>query len=182
MEKHSSSVLAETGSGDDLPAIREVEIFVEEWDQLLRSITRARGRLSQLAPPARLGPSHYWIMRTISENQPCRLTDVARTVGLSVAGASQMVRTLERRGLLSCGSDKSDGRALMLRMTPKGDAALAQRAEEAWTRIRYLSKRLTPQERSAAIKLLPRLREIIEEIDVDGGQPHTYRLKAHPAD
>ena len=166
MKKHSPSALTKTEPHED-PAIVESESFVQEWDQLLRSITRLRGRLSQLAPPARLSNSHYWIMRAISADQPCRLSDVARSVGLSVAGTSQLVRTLERRGLLSCGSDDNDRRSVLLRMTSKGDAALSQRAEEAWMRIHYISQQLTPDERKAAIKLLPRLRRIMEEIDVD---------------
>lgn len=91
-----------------------------------------------------------------------RLTDLAEQAQVTKQTAGFLVNQLERGGYVQREPDPGDGRARLVRITPKGQAAVAAaRAAEAaveaeWTR--HLGGNVTAQLRRA----LTRLREITD--------------------
>lgn len=91
-----------------------------------------------------------------------RLTDLAEQAQVTKQTAGFLVNQLERGGYVQREPDPGDGRARLVRITPKGQAAVAAaRAAEAaveaeWTR--HLGKSATAQLRRA----LTQLREITD--------------------
>jgi DNA-binding MarR family transcriptional regulator len=58
---------------------------------------------------------------------PARLTDLAAAEGISQPSMTALVTRLADRGLVERASDPSDGRAVLLSLTPAGADLLAQR-------------------------------------------------------
>jgi DNA-binding MarR family transcriptional regulator len=91
-----------------------------------------------------------------------RLTDLAEQAQVTKQTAGFLVNQLERGGYVQREPDPGDGRARLVRITPKGQAAVAAaRAAEAaveaeWTR--HLGRNVTAQLRRA----LTQLREIAD--------------------
>ncbi|MFG1781423.1 MarR family winged helix-turn-helix transcriptional regulator [Rhodococcus oryzae] len=93
-----------------------------------------------------------WWLNTHDEN-PNQLA-VARQAGTDVKMTSQVVRTLEKKGLIERHVDPADTRARLLRVTESG-AALAPRAIEA---VEAVDRRFfEPVDRGEATELLRRL-------------------------
>ncbi|MET4613050.1 DNA-binding MarR family transcriptional regulator [Rhodococcus sp. PvR044] len=93
-----------------------------------------------------------WWLNTHDEN-PNQLA-VARQAGTDVKMTSQVLRTLEKKGLIERHVDPADTRAKLLRVTDSG-AALAPRAIEA---VEEVDRRFfEPVDRGEATELLRRL-------------------------
>jgi DNA-binding MarR family transcriptional regulator len=108
-------------------------------------ITLAQGRIA-----ARIGPSGT------------RLTDLAEQALVTKQTANHLVDQLERAGYVRRVPDRTDGRARLVQIAPRGEqvVALARRVEAAveaeWTA--HLGEEATAQLRAA----LERLREITD--------------------
>lgn len=97
-------------------------------DGLTRLAAVARQLDWQVAEAAGLSPTQADILCFVA-NRPtgARLTDVAAHVGVRKATASDAVAALERKTLVRKYADATDGRAVTLKATGKG-----QRAAQAW--------------------------------------------------
>jgi DNA-binding MarR family transcriptional regulator len=97
-------------------------------DGLARLAAVARQLDWQSAENAGLSPTQADILRFVA-NRPAgaRLTAAAAHVGVRKATASDAVTALERKALISKQADASDGRAVALKATLKGD-----RVAQSW--------------------------------------------------
>ncbi|MFQ3555594.1 MarR family transcriptional regulator [Streptomyces gramineus] len=94
---------------------------------------------------------------------PLRLTELARAEGVSQPGMTQLVGRLERAGLVTRGADRTDGRGVLVEITPTGLAVFRQRRAERADALRELIKELTEPEQRAVRLALPALARAIEE-------------------
>lgn len=91
-------------------------------DGLARLAAVARQLDWQVAASAGLSPTQADILRFVaSRPEGARLTAVAAHIGVRKATASDAVTTLESKSLLRKQADPSDGRAIALRGTAKGN-------------------------------------------------------------
>lgn len=73
--------------------------------------------------------AHHPVFENI-DPEGTRLTLLADRAGMTHQSMGELVATLERRGYLERGADPSDGRARLVRLTPKGRRAVRQAIEE----------------------------------------------------
>jgi DNA-binding MarR family transcriptional regulator len=71
-----------------------------------------------------LGNSDGFVFRALA-TRPMTVSDLAVRLGISKQGAGQIVDDMQRRGYLERRPDPADGRARLLFLSPRGDAALA---------------------------------------------------------
>ncbi|WP_308117624.1 MarR family winged helix-turn-helix transcriptional regulator [Streptomyces anatolicus] len=94
------------------------------------------------------------------DDRPKRLTELIASEQLSQPGLTQLVKRLERDGLVERGRDPRDGRAVLVRITQKGrnigESCRGERAEQ----LAPLIALLTPAERRALARALPALRRL----------------------
>jgi DNA-binding MarR family transcriptional regulator len=66
--------------------------------------------------------SEYTTLMCLSEapNRELRMTDLARTTGLSASRTTRLVDDLQSRGLVTKVASSSDGRGNVARLTPRG--------------------------------------------------------------
>jgi len=84
-------------------------------------------------------PSHGTAFQVISADGS-RVTDLAARAGMTKQAMTELVAHLERAGYLDRGPDPADGRARLVRLTPKGWECTAARAivgqiEAEWTEL-----------------------------------------------
>lgn len=77
-------------------------------------------------------PSHlFGTLARIRDLQPVRITDVAEVMESERSTTSRQISELTSLGLVGREPDPADGRAVVVRLTPKGEAAIG-RVYDAW--------------------------------------------------
>jgi DNA-binding MarR family transcriptional regulator len=79
-------------------------------------------------------PGHGCVFRFIDPDEGSRLTDLAERAGLTKQAVGEVVADLEELGYVERAPDPSDGRAKIVRLTPKGIAGV-QTAERLFADI-----------------------------------------------
>lgn len=97
---------------------------------LLRLSTAMRSQAWEWAESAGLTPTQGEILVLLMQRKnPLRLGDIARETALTAATTSDAVSTLEAKGLIEKRRTTEDGRALAVKLTPRGRTA-AKRAQQ----------------------------------------------------
>jgi len=85
------------------------------------------------------GHSDGFVFRTLGA-APMTISALAERLGISKQGAGQIVDDMERRGLVVRKPDPTDGRARLLHLSERGEAALATARKFHQTYERRLRK------------------------------------------
>jgi DNA-binding MarR family transcriptional regulator len=114
----------------------------QRWNELLHEQFAARGF-------AEVRPSYGSILLPLFEEDGLRMGELARRARLSKQTMTTMVRLLERDGLVTRLPDPGDGRAALIRLTPRA-RAFRPVAEEALRNLEArVAERLTKKQASA---------------------------------
>jgi DNA-binding MarR family transcriptional regulator len=97
----------------------------------------------------------------LNREGPRRLTELARAEGVSQPNMTQLVTRLERAGLAERAADASDGRGVLVAVTPAGLEVLARRRAERAAALRLLMDDMTGPERQATTTALLALARVI---------------------
>lgn len=85
---------------------------------------RAVARVNQAGPQPKLRPAHTRLLPHI-DVEGTRLTELARRLGITKQAVGQLVDDLVQSEVLELAPDPTDGRARLVRFTPKGVAAIS---------------------------------------------------------
>ncbi len=96
------------------------------------------------------------MLRLIGAGQLLRVGDLAERLGLTTAGATRMLDTLESLGYASRarGANQTDQRKVYVALTPGGDAALRAADAVYLARVSEMTRRLSASERAQLATLL----------------------------
>jgi DNA-binding MarR family transcriptional regulator len=94
-------------------------------EQLTRDVGHLSRLMIQLAGPD-LTRTESILLGAVSE-QPRRITELARFIGVTQPGITTVVKSLEERGLTRREPDPGDGRAVQIRLTERGRALIEER-------------------------------------------------------
>ncbi len=137
-------------SGNDLNVTQFIDV-VEEFNRFYIRLPRRRNHaFSTLSVLDALACA----------DRPKRLTELIASEQLSQPGLTQLVKRLERDGLVERGRDPRDGRAVLVRITQKGREVGESRRGERTEQLTPLIALLTPEERHAIAGALPALRRL----------------------
>jgi DNA-binding MarR family transcriptional regulator len=127
-------------------------------DRLLDQFDRVRRLALEQNPlgEGEVSPPQLSVLDTVSRAPGCSLQHIASALGVTAPSASAMVRRLEGAGLLDRRSDPDDGRAIQVRLTPRGEQ-LCDRAQEFRRRkMRRLLAGLGREDQEELLDLLER--------------------------
>ncbi len=137
---------------DDRALLSETTIIVHALDQWSMLLGRQFGPLSRPQRRMLLALAHH------SEEGPMRVSELADHLGLSAAGATRMLDTLEGLGYLTrFRARQVDQRQVYVQLTPAGEQALAAANQVILQRVRDMVERLTSTERATLAVLLRKL-------------------------
>jgi DNA-binding MarR family transcriptional regulator len=154
---------AAAGSGEDSLAV-EVAVGIERLFALLRWLT----------PPSSLSLTAAATLGTLLRSGPCRLTDLASREGVTQPAMTQLVARLQAGGLVRRVTDPSDGRVVLVSITPAGRDVVAGRRAARAERLAGLVSQLTPAQQQLLAAALP-------VIDILAGAPQDSPPPALPA-
>ena len=145
-----------------------------------------RQRAWQEGGAAGLTPTQGQILAFLRGSAPASLREVARTLGVRAATASEAVGALERKGLVSRTRHPDDSRRLALALTPAGRERAAQTT--LWPDLlASVTAELPEAERAALLRALQRM---IRSLQLRGEIPPArmcstcryFRPYAHPGE
>lgn len=93
-------------------------------------------------------------IRSVGSVSPMKLAHLSNT---SAASISSVLKTLDGYGMITRTADQSDGRAVLLSLTPEGERAVAQLFTQNNTRVAQWATRFTAEEREQIVSLLQRV-------------------------
>lgn len=113
------------------------------------------------------------VLGIVAAEGPARFRDVARTLVMDKGQLSRLVRTLVRRGLIASEPDRSDQRAVRLRLTDSGSRLHGQVLARALERNERVVSALTPEDARILFVLLDKLQPFMthraESVEHAGG-------------
>jgi DNA-binding MarR family transcriptional regulator len=101
------------------------------------------------------------ILHTLSRRGSCRLSDLVRSEQIKQPALTAAIAKLVRDGLVARERDPSDGRAVLLSLTPAGAALVRGRRSGRVDRLRELVGRLSPDDRSRLLSVASVLDEVV---------------------
>jgi DNA-binding MarR family transcriptional regulator len=140
---------------------------------LAAAVERFSSFYIRLGDVSRLSFTTLSVLHTLSERSPRRLGDLTSTEQVTQPAVTQIVTRLEQDGLVERRPDPSDGRAVLVHITPAGDAVMATRRANRMARIAPLLAQLTGPQRAALAAALPVLHRIAELGEDAAGPPKT---------
>ncbi len=148
--------------------VMEVAVGIERLFALLRWLT----------PPSGLSLTAAATLSTLVRSGPCRLTDLASREGVTQPAMTQLVARLQDGGLAQRVADPSDGRVVLVSITPAGRDVVAGRRAARAERLAGLVNQLTPAQQQVLAAALPVI-DILARAPQDG--PPGFPVKTGPA-
>jgi DNA-binding MarR family transcriptional regulator len=112
------------------------------------------------------------VLHTLATRGPMRLSELTASERVTQPAMTQLVTRLERDGLAVRSPDPSDGRAVLVQITPAGAKAVESRRQERTGRLAALVDQLDPHHRQALAASLPAFLEMARLAARPGNQPN----------
>ncbi|MDQ0379090.1 MarR family winged helix-turn-helix transcriptional regulator [Amycolatopsis thermophila] len=142
------------------------ELDVAELTAVMERFTRMNIRLPV---QQRLSCTTLSVLHTLTTRGPKRLGELTADEQVTQSAVTQMVTKLERQGLVERRPDPSDGRAVLVHVTPAGAAIVDGRRAERVEHLERFAAALSPADRRAIAAALPALARLVELSE--GNQP-----------
>ncbi|EHN74615.1 MarR family transcriptional regulator [Streptomyces sp. NRRL WC-3753] len=132
-------------------------------DDLIIAVEQMIRYVRQSARTGGLSTAAASTLARLSREGPQRLTGLARAEGVSQPNMTQLVTRLERAGLARRTADASDGRGVLVAVTPAGLEVLARRRAERSVALGQLMEDMTGPEQQATTTALLALARVIRD-------------------
>lgn len=130
------------------------------WRTLREANFLLRERLAREVAELGLSFSDFAVLDLCSR-QPARASEVGRAIGVTAAGATDVIDRLESRRLVRRVPDASDRRAVRIEITAVGERTLERSNSAKERTVQYLNAAMTPEERAALTEGLEALRRAL---------------------
>ena len=111
-----------------------------------------------------LSPRDSSLLAHLNERRPTRPTDLARHLGVGKSTMSAVIKRLRALEYVAVATDPQDGRTLLLRLAPKGAAAMRASSVLEPARVRRLLAALSRGERRTALQGLELLADAAQRM------------------
>jgi len=131
-----------------LYAVKQVELAV-------------RARLDEVLRPTGVTTQQYTALTVLARRTGMTSAELARSSFVTAQAMTDVVAGLERRELITRTADPAHGRRLVISLTPRGQALLAELGDAVAAIEEQMLSRLTADERSGLRDVLNRCREAL---------------------
>jgi DNA-binding MarR family transcriptional regulator len=139
-----------------IPVVADDEAGVLS-ELLMRAARAQRSRWRDLLAPWDLSPSQARALRVLCDRQEVRVSDLAEGLRIAPRSATEVVDSLEARGLVERTADPRDRRAVILRPTADGRRISAEVDAARAADARALFGRLSAEDRAQLTRILSAL-------------------------
>jgi DNA-binding MarR family transcriptional regulator len=140
--------------------LNPTETHTDTASRLRLATARLNRRLRVSTPGTGLTPTQASVLFTVARCGPIGMTELAREEDLNPTMLSRVVAGLAERGLVERAQHPDDGRAILVRATPAGDALREETRKARTDVLAHELEQLTPEEAKAlgeALRVLERL-------------------------
>ena len=134
-----------------IPPVADLEALVLR----LSTLTTRRDGLSRTAAAT---------LSRLARSGPTRLTELAAAEGVSQPSMSAMVVRLVKEGLVHRGNDPHDARVVLLSLTARGEALVAQRRADRTERLDRALTALSPDDIARIADATPALTRLADAL------------------
>lgn len=132
--------------------------FVKLVPQIARkTIRREAGELAS----GHITLPQFLILNILEEDDELRMTDIARTLGVSTAAATGIVERMVKSGYARRRYEPSDRRIIKIKLNPKGRELVQRINKRKKQNIVEIFGKLSSQDRENFLKILMRIQEIV---------------------
>jgi DNA-binding MarR family transcriptional regulator len=151
-----------TGSGADrAPSGPSAARVLQEFRQIFNAV---KTHFQQVEKSVGLGGAQVWALSVIRDAPDIGTGSLARTMNIHQSTASNLVRSLVQRGMVSVTKHDSDRRAVMLRLLPAGGRILRKSPGPS---AGVLPEALAALDQKTLKRLEADLRKLIGELHAD---------------
>jgi len=140
-----------------------LEEFQTALARLVKAVRRGRGRVHARGR-LQLTFSQYHLLEAIADGNAAGVSALAARAGVATPTATRMLDCLERDGVIVRRGSTGDRRCVDVRLTSGGRRLVAQKQALVRDATARLYRGLSPAERSAAVLVLTRLGDAIDEL------------------
>lgn len=102
-------------------------------------------------------PPQFWALGRLSKQKTCQMHDLAALMNLKFSSATGLVDRMVKQGLVKRDRSKSDRRAVLVTITPKGGKIFQQICVQKRKGIIKLFSRLSAAERGNYLEIIEKL-------------------------
>jgi DNA-binding MarR family transcriptional regulator len=118
-------------------------------------------------PKGRIDPAMIFVLHQVQAGESLRVSALAEALGLDISTASRHVRQLEAGGYVVRAGDPDDRRALQVRLTRRGRAALDQAMRARADVVDRATADWPDADRATLTMLMTRLADSLERLAAD---------------
>jgi len=145
----------------------------KEFFSLMKRLHQAGVNAS---PPlsAQLSPALLVLLEQVSDYPDSAIVELANSLGRAVSTMSIEIRRLEDLGLVERRRHPSDGRSILVRITPTGQNLISALRKTRCRTMTKLLSRLTSEERRSLLSLLSKALLTIEKSSSQGEEKRSF--------
>ena len=118
-------------------------------------------------PKGRIDPAMFFVLHQVQAGESLRVSALAEALGLDISTTSRHVRQLEAGGYVARTGDPDDRRALRVRLTRRGRAALDQAMRARADIVDRATADWPDEDRATLTVLMTRLADSLERLAAD---------------
>ncbi len=139
--------------------------FVKLVPQIARkTIRREAGELAS----GHITLPQFLILNILEEDDELRMTDIARTLGVSTAAATGIVERMVKSGYAQRKYDAADRRIIKIKLNPKGRELVQRINKQKKQNIVEIFGKLSSADRENFLKILIRIQEVVTQVKEPG--------------
>ena len=153
---------------------------IEAVRRFNRFYTRKIGVLQQGLLRSSFSLTEVRVLYELAHRKGPTATDLRRELGLDPGYLSRMLRSFEKKGLISRNPSETDSRQSHLQLTSAGHKAFATLNTRARQEVRSMLQTLPHEEQHKLLQAMQTVESVLGERSESGGENRsTYRLRPH---
>lgn len=141
---------------------------MERIERMARIYPQLMGRMGRMRTLVHDGMdltyNQYKTLLTIADREDCSLGDLARELGVAMSSASQMVERLVGQGVVHREQDAGNRRQLVIRLTPAGEALVAELQRGILAGYARILERLGDEEQEVLVQSFENIARILGKL------------------
>ena len=132
--------------------------------ELSATLERLLRLIRQVSTVGHVSATAAAVLSRLGFQGPQRVTDLARSEGVSQPAMSQLLNRLEHDGLITRATDAADRRGVLIELSEHGAEVLQARRTQRARLLDAALGRLEPADRSAITTALPALTRLVDTV------------------
>jgi len=138
------------------------EEYIRQLDRILAGIGRRFANARRGFRKLPVSGPEFFMLRHVADAGPARISALAQGLALDQSTVSNVVNSLEEKGLVEKNKDPDDRRVTLVSVTREGRMILEQVADHRSEQMRQTLGQLPEEDLAGLVRIFAKLRRIME--------------------